>query len=87
MFNRLKFTTMAEFEKWSRTITTQRVTKVDIPFPPMMRITVRSQQEAELYLSKGVALYKEEMTFPDGSKRARCYVEVSVYDLAEVARK
>ena len=76
-----------EFEKWTRTISTQRVTKVDIPFEPIVRITVRTQQEADLYLSKGVAVYQEEITLPDGSKRIRCYIEVSVYALAEVARK
>lgn len=76
-----------EYEKWTRTISTQRVTKVEMPFAPIVRITVRNQQEADLYLNKGVAVYREEMQFQDGSRRARFYVEVSVYDLAEVARK
>jgi uncharacterized lipoprotein YbaY len=78
---------MAQYEKWTRTISTQRVTKVEIPFAPIVRIAVRSQQEAELYLSRGVALYQEEMTLPNGATRTRYYVEVSVYDIAEVARK
>lgn len=75
-----------EIEK-SRTISTQRVTKVNIPFEPIIRITVRTQQEAELYLSKGVALYQEELTLSDGAKRVRHYIEVRVDDLAEIARK
>ena len=76
-----------EMEKVTRTISIQKVTKVEIPFTPMIRITVRSQQEAELYLSKGVALYQEELTLSDGAKRLRHYIEVSVYDLADIARK
>lgn len=76
-----------EYEKWTRTISTQRVTKVEIPFAPIVRITIRNQQEADLYLSKGAAVYQEEIELRDGTKRARWYIEVSVYDLAEVARK
>ena len=79
--------TQNEYEKWTRTISTQRVTKVEMPFAPIVRITVRNQQEADLYLNKGVAVYREEMQFQDGSRRTRFYVEVDVYDLAEVARK
>lgn len=76
-----------EYEKWTRTISTQRVTKVEIPFTPIVRIPVRNQQEADLYLSKGAAVYQEERELPNGSKCTRWYIEVSVYDLAEVARK
>lgn len=77
----------AEYEKWTRTISTQRVTKVDIPFIPIVRITIRNQQEADLYLSKDVAVFQEEMELPNGAKHVRYYIEVSVYDIAEVARK
>lgn len=76
-----------EYEKWTRTISTQRVEKVEIPFNPIVRITIRTQQEADLYLSKGAAVFQEEMELPNGAKRTRWYIEVSVYDLAEVARK
>lgn len=76
-----------EYEKWTRTISTQRVTKVEIPFASTVRITIRNQQEADLYLSKGVAVFQEEMEFRDGAKHTRWFIEVSVYDLAEVARK
>ena len=79
--------TQREYEKWTRTISTQRVTKVEIPFAPIVRITIRNQQEADLYLSKGAAVYQEEIELPNGSKRTRWYIEVSVYDLAEVACK
>ena len=74
-------------EKWTRTITTKRVNKVDLGFCPIIRIVIRNQQEAELYLSKGVAVYQEDVQFPDGSTRTRYYIEVSVNDIAEVARK
>lgn len=73
-------------EKWTRTISTQRVNKVDMGFYPIVRITIRTQQEADLYLSKGVAVYQEEIQWKDG-RRIRYYIEVSAYDLAEVARK
>ena len=75
------------FEKLTRTITTQRVNKVDLGFCPILRITIRNQHEADLYLSKGVAVYQEELQFQDGSKRVRYYIEVSIYDIAEIARK
>lgn len=78
---------MAQYEKWTCTISTQRVTKVEIPFAPIVRIPVRNQQEADLYLGKGVAIFHEEKEYPDGTKRTRWYIEVSVYDLANVARK
>lgn len=78
---------MIHTEKCLRTTFTQRVTKVDMPLVPIVRITVRTQQEAELYLSKGVAVYQEVMTISNGTKRVRHYIEVSVYDLAEIARK
>lgn len=78
---------MQNYEKWTRTISTQRVTKVDIEFCPIVRITVRNQQEADLYLSKGVAVYQEEIQLPNGNSRIRYYIEVSVYDLAEIARR
>lgn len=76
-----------KYEKQTYIISTQRVTKVDIPFIPIVRIPVRNQQEADLYLSKGVAIYQEEKEYPNGSRHTRWYIEVSVYDLAEVARK
>lgn len=76
-----------QYEKWTRTISTQRVSKADIGFCPVVRITVRNQQEADLYLDKGVAVYKEEIQLPNGGSRIRYYIEVSVYDLAEVARR
>jgi ribosomal protein L35AE/L33A len=75
------------YEKWTRTISTQRVTKVDIPCSHIVRITIRNQQEADLYLSKGVAVYQEEIELPNGSKCTRWFIKVSVYDLAEVAQK
>lgn len=78
---------MQNYEKWTRTISTQRVTKIEIPFAPIVRITIRNQQEADLYLSKGAAVYQEEIELPNGSKRTRWYIEVSVYDLAEIARR
>lgn len=78
---------MQNYEKCTRTISTQRVTKADIEFCPIIRITVRNQQEADLYLDKGVAVYQEEVQFPNGSSRIRYYIEVSVYDLAEIARR
>lgn len=78
---------MIHTEKCLRTTFTQRVTKVDMPLVPIVRITVCTQQEAELYLSKGVALYQEELTLSDGAKRVRHYIEVRVDDLAEIARK
>jgi hypothetical protein len=76
-----------KFEKHTRTITTQRVGKVDMGFYSIMRIPVRNQQEADLYFRKGVAVYQEETQFQDGCKRIRYYIEVSVYDLAEIASK
>jgi hypothetical protein len=78
---------MIHTEKCLQTTFTQRVTKVDMPPIPIVRITVRTQQEAELYLSKGVAVYQEVMTISNGTKRVRYYIEVSVYDIAEIARK
>lgn len=79
--------TQTTHEKWTRTISTQRVTKVDMGFCPIVRITVRNQQEADIYLDKGVAVYQEEIQTPNGGSRIRYYIEVSVYDLAEVARR
>ena len=76
---------MQNYDKWTRT--TQRVTKANIEFCPIVRITVRNQQEADLYLDKGVAVYQEEIQLPNGSSRIRYYIEVSVYDLAEIARR
>ena len=76
---------MQNYDKWVHT--TQRVTKANIEFCPIVRITVRNQQEADLYLDKGVAVYQEEIQLPNGSSRIRYYIEVSVYDLAEIARR
>ena len=78
---------MQNYEKYTRTISTQRVSKVDIGFNSIVRITIRNQQEADLYLEKGVAVYQEEVQFPNGGSRIRYYIEVNVYDLAEIARR
>lgn len=77
----------AEFEKFTRTITTQRVTRVDIPFESVVRIPIRTRKEADLYLSKGVAIYHQETTLPNGAARSYYYIEVEISALAEVARK
>lgn len=76
-----------EFEKWTRTISTQRVTKVDIPFESVVRIPIRTRREADLYLSKGVAIYHQETTLPNGVARSFYYIEVEISALAEVALK
>lgn len=76
-----------KYEKWTRTISTQRVSKVDIGFCPIVRIPIRTQQEADIYLANGVAVYQEEIQLKDGSGRIRYYIEVSVHDLAKVARR
>ena len=76
-----------EYEKWTRTITTQRVEKVNIPFEEIVRIPVRTQREADLYLSKGVAIYQQEIKLPNGKTRFHYYIEVAVSSLADVARK
>lgn len=76
----------AEFEKFTRTITTQRVTRVDL-FESVVRIPIRTRKEADLYLSKGVAIYHQETTLPNGAARSYYYIEVEISALAEVARK
>ena len=77
---------MQNFEKYTRTISTQRVSKVDLGFCPIIRIPIRTQQEADIYLENGVAVYREEIQV-DGGCRIRHYIEVSVHDLAKVARR
>ena len=76
-----------EYEKWTRTITTQRVEKVNIPFEEIERNPVRTQREADLYLSKGVAIYQQEIKLPNGKTRFYYYIEVAVSSLADVALK
>lgn len=78
---------MAQYEKFSRTITTQRVTKVEKPYTQIVRIPIRTQREADIYLEKGVAVYEETVSSEKFGTIIRHYIEVSIHDLADIACK
>lgn len=78
---------MEQYERFSRTITTQRVTKVEKPFTQIVRIPIWTQREADIYLEKGVAVYEETVSSGKFGTRIRHYIEVDIHDLADVARK
>ncbi len=75
-----------KFECYHAQITINKVNKVEIGFCPIVRIPIRSQQEAEAYMQQGVAIY-EKTTKTSRGVTQHYFVEVNLYDLAKVARK
>lgn len=63
-----------------------KVEKVELPFHPIIRIPIRTQAEADEYMRQGVGIYEKTTKTPNG-KHSYYFIEVSVYDLAKVARK
>jgi hypothetical protein len=70
-------------------VTVKRVRRdeVNLGANMIMQIPVRNKMEADLYFDKGVAVYEKEVKTSNGKHRIQYFVEVSVYDLAEIARK
>lgn len=51
-------------------------------FGAILRVPVRTREEAETYLKHGVAVFRKDI-----DNRSFFYVEVAVEDLAKIARK
>lgn len=78
---------MEQYEETTRTISRKRATKVEIPFLKIVRIPVRTQLEADIYLKKGVAIFEETISSKVFGTTTRYYIEVSLHDLADIACK
>lgn len=70
-------------------VTVKRVHRdeVNLGFNVMMQIPVRNKMEADIYFDRGVAVYEKEVETSSGKNYIQYFVEVSVYDLAKIARK
>lgn len=75
-----------KFECYNAQITINKVNKVELGFYPIVRIPIRNQQEADEYMRQGVAIY-EKRTKTSKGEHSYYFIEVNVYDLAQVARK
>lgn len=64
--------------------TISKVTRAnELPsFDRIVRIPVRTREAAEIYLKHDVAIFRKEI-----EGRSFCYIEVSIDELARVARK
>lgn len=71
---------------YKNTTTINKVDKVELPFYPIVRVIVHNQQEADEYLQQGVAIY-EKIVETESGKHSYYFIEVSVRELAKVARK
>lgn len=71
---------------YSAKITINKVDKINIGFCPIIRVPVRNQMEAEEYMKQGAAIY-EKIVEKENGKFSYYFIEVSVYDLAKIARK
>lgn len=76
----------AKFEVYKSEVTITRVEKVEVGFCPIVRIPIRTQQEADEYMRQGVAIFEKTTKNRHGECRY-CFIEVNLYDLAKVARK
>ena len=72
---------------YSAKVTINKVDKVDLGFCPIIRVPIRNKMEADEYMKQGVAIYEKIVEKEDGRHFKYYFVEVSVYDLAQVARK
>ena len=77
---------MKNNEIYNAGIKITEVNKAEIGFCPIIRVPIHSQIEVDEYTKQGVAIYQKEIKTPNGY-RSFYFVEVSVYDLAKVARK
>lgn len=70
-------------------IAVRRVHKdeVNLGFNTLIQIPVRNKMEADIYFEKGAAVYEKEVETSNGKHYIQYFVEVSIYDLAEIARK
>lgn len=75
-----------KFDVFNAEIKITRVHKAEIGFCPIVRVPIRTQAEADEYMQQGVAIFEKKIKTPNG-ERCYCFIEVSVYDLAKVARK
>jgi hypothetical protein len=75
-----------KFEVYNAEVTITKVNRAEIGFCPIIRVPIHNQMEADEYAKQGVAIYQKEIKTPNGY-RSFYFVEVSVYDLATVARK
>lgn len=75
-----------ETKLYKTTTTISKVNKVELPFYPIIRIPIHNQQEADEYMQQGVAIYQKTTETENGT-HSYYFIEVSVYDLAKVARK
>lgn len=78
--------TANKFECYNAQITINKVNKVEIGFCPIIRVPIRTQAEADEYMRQGVAIYEKTTKTPHGEYHFY-FIEVSVDDLATVARK
>lgn len=75
-----------KFEVYKSEVSITRVRKAEVGFCPIVRIIIHSQQEADEYMRQGAAIY-EKVTKTQHGEHRYFFVEVSLYDLAKVARK
>ena len=75
-----------EFEVFNAHTTIKRVNKIEMGLCPIIRVPIRSQAEADEYMRQGVALFEKTVKTPC-REYSYYFIEVSVYDLAKVARK
>lgn len=78
---------MKTMQCYSAKVTINKVDKINIGFCPMIRVAVHNQMEAEEYMKQGAAIYEKTVEKEDGTIFKHYFVEVSVYDLARIARK
>ena len=68
--------------------TISRVNKVEFNhFAPIVRVPIRSEEEANIYLREGVAVYEKVRQLPNNCFHKQYFIEVSVEELAKIANK
>lgn len=75
-----------KFEVYKAEVSITRVKKAEVGFCPIVRIPIRTQQEADEYMRQGAAIY-EKVTQTQHGEHRYLFVEVNLYDLAKIARK
>lgn len=82
---------MAHITKESIFNANVRINKIsdirDFNSDPVIRIPVRTRQEADTLLNEGVAIYEKIVESPNGGHYKHYYCEVLLSDLAKVALK
>lgn len=66
--------------------TISRVTKIDDEVSYIQKKITLRPEEAKLLLSHGVAVYREEITRPDGGKVSRLFCYITLEQLIKVSK-